>query len=83
MQAAVCRAVAGAVQVSDGVGYSDRSLILRTCDGRGVCAAVAPATAAFHRSPGVGDGPLAKYPNVLPITTTHTPSAAGSGPIFL
>ena len=34
-----------------------------------------PATAldaAFYRSAGVGDGPLAKYPNVLPITTTHT-----------
>jgi len=76
MQAAVAALSRGPVQVSDGVGYSDRSLILRTCDEAGrLLQPSRPATAldaAFHRSAGVGDGPLAKYPNVLPITTTHT-----------
>ena len=76
MQAAVAALSRGPVQVSDGVGYSDRSLILRTCDEAGrLLQPSRPATAldaAFHRSAGVGDGPLAKYANVLPITTTHT-----------
>ena len=76
MQAAVAALSRGPVQVSDGVGYSDRELILRTCDEAGrLLQPSRPATAldaAFHRSAGVGDGPLAKYANVLPITTTHT-----------
>jgi len=76
MQAAVAALSRGPVQVSDGVGYSDRELILRTCDEAGrLLQPSRPATAldaAFHRSAGVGDGPLAKYANVLPITATHT-----------
>ena len=76
LQAAVAALSRGPVQVSDGVGYSDRELILRTCDEAGrLLQPSRPATAldaAFHRSAGVGDGPLAKYANVLPITTTHT-----------
>ncbi len=76
MQAAVAALSRGPVQVSDGVGYSDRELILRTCDEAGrLLQPSRPATAldaAFHHSAGVGDGPLAKIPNVLPITTTHT-----------
>ena len=76
MQAAVAALSRGPVQVSDGVGYSDRELILRTGDEAGrLLQPSRPATAldaAFHRSAGVGDGPLARFPNVLPITTTHT-----------
>ena len=76
MQAAVAALSRGPVQVSDGVGYSDRELILRTCDEAGrLLQPSRPATAldaAFYRSAGVGDGPLARFPNVLPITTTHT-----------
>ena len=87
MQAAVAALSRGPVQVSDGVGYSDRSLILRTCDEAGrLLQPSRPATAldaAFHRSAGVGDGPLTRIQTCCRSRRRIRTSAPGNGPIFL
>jgi hypothetical protein len=76
MQAAIAALSSGPVQVSDGVGYSDRDVILRTCDDRGrLLQPSRPASAvdaAFAAAAGVGAGPAARIPNVLPVMATHT-----------
>ena len=76
MQAAIASLSSGPVQVSDGVGYSDRAVILRTCDDRGrLLQPSRPASAvdaAFAAAAGVGAGPAARIPNVLPVMATHT-----------
>ena len=76
MQAAIAALSSGPVQVSDGVGYSDRAVILRTCDDRGrLLQPSRPASAvdaAFAAAAGVGAGPAARIPNVLPVMATHT-----------
>ena len=71
MQAAIAALSRGPVQVSDGVGFSDRDVILRTCDAAGrLLQPSRPATAldaAFAAAAGLADGPKARIENVLPV----------------
>ncbi|KAH8063027.1 hypothetical protein JL722_2182 [Aureococcus anophagefferens] len=73
MQAAIAALSSGPVQVSDGVGYSDRAVILRTCDDRGRLLQPSRPQRSTRRSRRRGRrGPAARIPNVLPVMATHT-----------
>ena len=87
MQAAVAALSRGPVQVSDGVGYSDRSLILRTCDEAGVFfsrrgppqPSMRPSTAPRESA----TVPSPDFQTFCPSRPLTPPLATGNGPIFL